>query len=66
MNQPSSTLSRRLGLWDAIAIGVASMVGAGVFAVWRFWVYAIAFLLASVSVLCIIVVSVLRSRADRH
>lgn len=34
MNQPSSTLSRRLGLWDAIAIGVASMVGAGVFAVW--------------------------------
>ncbi|HJE52399.1 MAG TPA: amino acid permease, partial [Tessaracoccus flavescens] len=31
---PRSELSRSLGLWDAIAIGVASMVGAGVFAVW--------------------------------
>ncbi len=29
-----STLVRRLGLGDAIAIGIASMVGAGVFAVW--------------------------------
>ena len=29
-----SELRRSLGLWDAIAIGVASMVGAGVFAVW--------------------------------
>ncbi|AQP44251.1 APC family permease [Tessaracoccus flavus] len=29
-----SELSRSLGLWDAVAIGVASMVGAGVFAVW--------------------------------
>ncbi|MBB1510101.1 APC family permease [Tessaracoccus sp. MC1756] len=29
-----SELSRSLGLWDAIAIGVASMVGAGVFVVW--------------------------------
>ena len=29
-----SELSRSLGLGDAIAIGVASMVGAGVFAVW--------------------------------
>lgn len=29
-----SELRRSLGLWDAIAIGVASMVGAGVFVVW--------------------------------
>ncbi|MCG6566612.1 APC family permease [Tessaracoccus sp. ZS01] len=29
-----SELNRSLGLWDAIAIGVASMVGAGVFVVW--------------------------------
>lgn len=29
-----SELSRSLGTWDAIAIGVASMVGAGVFVVW--------------------------------
>ncbi|MBB1484776.1 amino acid permease [Tessaracoccus sp. MC1865] len=29
-----SELKRSLGLWDAIAIGVASMVGAGVFVVW--------------------------------
>ncbi|GAA4906403.1 APC family permease [Tessaracoccus lubricantis] len=32
--QSRSQLSRSLGLWDAIAIGVASMVGAGVFVVW--------------------------------
>ena len=31
--QPS--LARRLGLRDAIAIGLASMIGAGVFAVWH-------------------------------
>ncbi|WP_370585739.1 APC family permease [Tessaracoccus sp. MC1627] len=31
---PRSQLRRSLGLTDAIAIGVASMVGAGVFAVW--------------------------------
>ncbi|HSO70222.1 MAG TPA: APC family permease [Arachnia sp.] len=31
---PRSELRRSLGLTDAIAIGVASMVGAGVFAVW--------------------------------
>ena len=30
---PSSTLERRLGLTDAVTIGVGSMVGAGVFAV---------------------------------
>ena len=30
----TSQLSRSLGTWDAIAIGVASMVGAGVFVVW--------------------------------
>ncbi|WP_040284227.1 APC family permease [Tessaracoccus massiliensis] len=30
-----SELSRSLSLWDAIAIGVASMVGAGVFVVWQ-------------------------------
>ncbi len=29
-----SSLNRSLGLGDAIAIGVASMVGAGVFVVW--------------------------------
>ena len=31
---PRSELRRSLGLTDAVAIGVASMVGAGVFAVW--------------------------------
>lgn len=35
MNAPSpSPLARRLGLRDAVAIGLASMIGAGVFAVW--------------------------------
>ncbi|MFF2271375.1 APC family permease [Agromyces sp. NPDC058136] len=32
MTQPS--LARRLGLGDAVAIGLAAMIGAGVFAVW--------------------------------
>src|SRR6266508_1837721 len=30
----ATTLTRRLGLGDAVVIGVGSMVGAGVFAVW--------------------------------
>lgn len=35
MTAPSpSPLARRLGLRDAVAIGLASMIGAGVFAVW--------------------------------
>ncbi|MFF1821717.1 APC family permease [Kribbella sp. NPDC058245] len=32
---PQPGLARRLGLSDAVAIGVGSMVGAGVFAVWQ-------------------------------
>ena len=35
MTAPQPSLARRLGLRDAIAIGLASMVGAGVFAVWN-------------------------------
>lgn len=31
---PGSFLARRLGLRDAVAIGLAAMIGAGVFAVW--------------------------------
>ena len=35
MTAPQPSLARRLGLRDAIAIGLASMIGAGVFAVWN-------------------------------
>ena len=31
---PRDRLARRLGLGDAVAIGLAAMIGAGVFAVW--------------------------------
>lgn len=34
MTPPQPSLARRLGLRDAVAIGLASMIGAGVFAVW--------------------------------
>ncbi|MDP9091531.1 MAG: hypothetical protein M3N95_00915 [Actinomycetota bacterium] len=31
---PSDSLTRHLGVLDAVVIGLASMIGAGVFAVW--------------------------------
>lgn len=33
-SRPHARLARRLGLGDAVAIGLAAMIGAGVFAVW--------------------------------
>ncbi|WP_313406032.1 sulfate ABC transporter permease subunit [Aeromicrobium sp.] len=70
------TLARSLGEFGAVKVVSGNVLGetrTATLAVEEKYLnweqesaYAIAFLLASVSVLCIIVVSVLRSRADRH
>ena len=70
------TLARSLGEFGAVKVVSGNVLGetrTATLAVEEKYLnfdvegaYAIAFLLASVSVVCIVVVQVLRSRADRH